>query len=110
METALNSIMKYRRMSKLTQSELAHRAGISTYLLRRYENNELPIERRHLEPIAEALGVAPSELLPLPSIKQTVSELMLKNRSLLENPDDQFARGYHAALMAVLEVYETNPA
>lgn len=110
METAINSIMKYRRMSKLTQSELAHRAGISVYLLRRYENNELPVEQKHLAPLAAALDVAPSALLPLPSIKQTVSELMLKNRTLLENPDDQFARGYHAALMAVLEVYETSPA
>lgn len=103
----VTSLLKYRRLRKLTQSELAQRAGISLYLLRRYESGDTPVDDEHIKTLADALSVTPSELLPKPGIKQTVSELMLKNRKLLDDPNDNFARGYHAALMDVLSTYES---
>lgn len=58
-----HNIREYRKLKKLIQSELAHKAGVSTQLISAYEkgvNNQSII---NVKAIADALGVTVNDLL-----------------------------------------------
>lgn len=57
-------IKEYRKLLKISQKELAERAGISLMSVRRYETNEREPRREVLDRIAYALNVDSSELYP----------------------------------------------
>jgi transcriptional regulator with XRE-family HTH domain len=52
-----------RKRKLLTQQELADRAGIGVNTVIRIERNQVDPQGRTIRKLAEALGVAPSELL-----------------------------------------------
>ena len=52
-----------RKRKLLTQQELAIRAGIGVNTVIRIERNQVEPQGRTIRKLAEALGVAPSELL-----------------------------------------------
>ena len=52
-----------RKRKLLTQQELAIRAGIGVNTVIRIERNQVDPQGRTIRKLAEALGVAPSELL-----------------------------------------------
>ncbi len=52
-----------RKRKLLTQHELAIRAGIGVNTVIRIERNQVDPQGRTIRKLAEALGVAPSELL-----------------------------------------------
>lgn len=53
-----------RARSKITQAELAKRAGLSEITIFRFENEERSPNVEHLLAIAQALNIAATELLP----------------------------------------------
>lgn len=55
-------IAKLRRAQKLTQKELAERAGINVNYLSRIENSNVKAHRKALARIANVLGIRISDL------------------------------------------------
>ena len=52
-------IKHYRKLSGMTQSELAERSGIHPVTIRKYETNKLIPKTEQIIKIANALGVLP---------------------------------------------------
>jgi len=59
-----NNIKKYRIAQGLTQKQLGERCGMADSAIRRYESDRGNPTEKTLSRIAEALGIAPWELLP----------------------------------------------
>lgn len=62
-EVMANNLRRIRHAKKMTQEELAHRAGLSTRYLGKIERARVSVTVTALGQIADALGVEPAELL-----------------------------------------------
>ncbi len=58
-----DKVRETRKRKLLTQQELADRAGIGVNTVIRIERNQVDPQGRTIRKLADALGVAPSELL-----------------------------------------------
>ena len=70
----LNRIKELRKMTKLTQQELAKLVGLDYTHIGRIENGERTLDVEYLEVFATALGVKPYELLPKEWQPQAITE------------------------------------
>ncbi|MBQ7262198.1 MAG: helix-turn-helix transcriptional regulator, partial [Synergistaceae bacterium] len=66
-----------RKRAGLTQSELAHRAGIGVNTIARYERGELNPSMKNVVAIAAALGVSEDALLNGPAPEEWTLEVKL---------------------------------
>ena len=73
-----NSIKKFRKQKGYTQKQLAEKAGISNNSLIRYENDETSPNLQIMQQIAEVLEVSVSDLFPLASAVEKVSNAIVK--------------------------------
>ena len=73
-----DSIKKFRKQKGYTQKQLAEKAGISRTALIRYENGETSPSIQILQQIAAALDVSVSDIFPLASAVEKVSNAIVK--------------------------------
>ena len=85
-------IKEYRKLLKISQKELAERAGISLMSVRRYEANEREPRREVLDRIADAVNVDSSELYPPFTLHHSKIHAMLDAIVVDETVDPEWAQ------------------
>lgn len=101
--TVGDCIKDMRKLSEMTQAELAKKVGLSTITIRQYESNAREPRFATLQSIAAALECDVSALLPTPNenpmyfhkIRENLTEeeiLDLKDHDNLDNPEYQKER------------------
>jgi transcriptional regulator with XRE-family HTH domain len=78
-----------RSQARLTQDEMALRVGLGRTSITNIEQGKQPVSLQLLYRLAEALGAAPHELLPLDPPKASLSEDMERNLSRISLRDDE---------------------
>ena len=92
-----NDIQKYRKDKKLTQLELAKRAGLSEISIRKYENGDRKPKIETVQKIAEALDISPYSLYSFEmaaeeidkKIERKENEILNRYRKLNETGQDK---------------------
>ena len=98
--TVGDCIRDMRKLSEMTQAELAKNVGLSTITIRQYESNAREPRFATLQSIAAVLGCKVSDLLPTQNenpmyfqkIRDSLSEeeiLDLKDQDNIDNPEYQ---------------------
>lgn len=98
-------LARYRKQRGLTQAELANACGMSFTGLRRLETGAEQPTDSQLEILAQVLGVEPCDIKPDPPLQAVLSNMVLRNAVRLADPSDEFAKGWHAAILAIMDVY-----
>lgn len=84
-----NDIQKYRKEKKLTQLELAKRAGLSEISIRKYENGDRKPKIEAVQKIAEALDISPYSLysfeMAAEEVDKKINQKEKKEDKLLNN-------------------------
>ena len=73
-----NLIKKFRKQQGYTQKQLAEKAGISSNSIIKYERGEMSPSIYALQKIAAALDVSVSDIFPLASAVEKVSNAIVK--------------------------------
>lgn len=98
-------IRKYRKISGLTQEEMANRLGVTTPAVNKWENNNTLPDVALLAPIARLLGITTDELLSFKN-ELTYEEV---NRFLLQMQRDMEEKDYHDVFLAAKRMIQENP-
>jgi transcriptional regulator with XRE-family HTH domain len=69
-EVMATNVRRARHVGKMTQEELADRAGLSARYLGSIERAEVSVTITILERLAKALGIDPGELIRAPARRQ----------------------------------------
>jgi transcriptional regulator with XRE-family HTH domain len=69
-EVMATNVRRARHVGKMTQEELADRAGLSARYLGSIERAEVSVTITILERVAKALGIDPGELIRAPARRQ----------------------------------------
>lgn len=78
----LSSLIKtYRKNKKMTQKELAAKAGLSEVAIRKYEKGDRTPSNGTLILLASVLGISPTELL---KVGRSVGEFIVENQELIQ--------------------------
>lgn len=94
-----NNLQKYRTKAKLTQDQVAERAGISTSHYANLERGNRSMSAVVLRSLAEALGVSTDCLLYEDSASTHIENI----RSLLSNKPETFVAAVEGILCALIE-------
>ena len=86
-ETIGQRIARFRKLSGLTQQQLADRVGIARILVSDYERGRIRLFDEMVGRVAQALGISSDELLglaPKPSVSPQVSLRFLRRLAIIE--------------------------
>ena len=92
-----DSIKKFRKQKGYTQKQLAEKAGISRTALIRYENGETSPSIQILQQIAAALDVSVSDIFPLASAVEKVSNAIVR-QSIAEKSNEMLCVAFNGFL------------
>ena len=98
-------IRKYRKLSGMTQEEMANRLGVTTPAVNKWENNNTLPDVALLAPIARLLGITTDELLSFEN-ELTDEEV---NRFLLQMQKDLEKKGYHDVFISAKRMIQEHP-
>lgn len=115
------TVLAWRRAAKLTQADLAERAGIPRPNLSSIERGKRDVNLSTLRALAAALGVTPGVLVdgvppsgaPLPMARSTMEEIATaaaRDQRLADPQLDQIARWLRAAASMRLAAAASAPA
>ena len=98
-------IRKYRKISGMTQEEMANRLGVTTPAVNKWENNNTFPDVALLAPIARLLGITTDELL---SFKNELTDEEV-DRFLLQMQKDLEKKGYHDVFLSAKRMIQEHP-
>lgn len=98
-------IRKYRKISGMTQEDMANRLGVTTPAVNKWENNNTLPDVALLAPIARLLGITTDELL---SFKNELTDEEV-DRFLLQMQKDLEQKGYHDVFLSAKRMIQEHP-